>query len=139
MYPWYIQNLYFHDYIGNVSSTNAIRRDENVNVEFYPRFPVCGGWQIDWNTGYKVPTKYHLSRPKVDDDDSYLLEVPFMHNYDVLLAENYTFEVILPFGASDIKYELPFSDEESYIESSQLTLDFFGTPKLVIKKKNVFT
>ena len=24
-YPWYIQSLYFHDFIGNISSTNALR------------------------------------------------------------------------------------------------------------------
>ena len=24
-YPWYIQNLYFHDFIGNISTTNAFR------------------------------------------------------------------------------------------------------------------
>jgi len=24
-YPWYISNLYFHDYIGNISSTQAQR------------------------------------------------------------------------------------------------------------------
>lgn len=27
-YPWYIQGMYFHDYIGNISSTNAFRDSE---------------------------------------------------------------------------------------------------------------
>lgn len=109
-YPWYIQNLYFNDYIGNISSTNAIRQEEHVNVEFYPRYPICGGWKVDWNLGYKMPTKYHLSRP-AEDDELYSLDINFLHNYDILLAENYTFEVILPYGAYDIKVSIlfPFS------------------------------
>ena len=100
-YPWYIQNLYFHDYIGNISSTNALREEQHVNVDYYPRFPVCGGWQVDWNMGYKMPTKYHLNRLS-ESDNMYTLEIPFLYNYDVLLAEDYTVEVILPYGATDI-------------------------------------
>lgn len=100
-YPWYVQNMYFNDFIGNISSTNAIRKDDSVEVDFYGRFPVCGGWKSDWNTGFQVPTKYHLSRV-ADTKDTYALEMPFLHNYDVLLAENYTVEYILPYGASEI-------------------------------------
>ena len=100
-YPWYIQNLYFHDYIGNISSTNAVREEEHVEVDFEPRFPICGGWKTDWNLGYKMPTKYHMTRES-EKDNLYTLEVPFLHQYDVLLAENYTVEIILPYGASDI-------------------------------------
>ena len=70
-------------------------------TQYSPRYPVCGGWKIDWNQGYKVPTKYHL-RTVDKSRTEYQLEIPFLYNYDVLLAENYTLEVILPFGASDI-------------------------------------
>ena len=52
-----------------------------------------------------MPTKYHLSR-SLEDEDSYTLEVDFLHNYDVLLAENYTVEIILPYGASDFKVSI---------------------------------
>ena len=50
-----------------------------------------------------MPTKYHLQRAA---EDEYVLELNFLHNYDVLLAENYTFEVVLPYGASDITVSL---------------------------------
>jgi oligosaccharyltransferase complex subunit alpha (ribophorin I) len=100
-YPWYIQSMYFNDYIGNISTTNAVREEEVVKVDYYPRYPVCGGWKVDWSMGYKMPTKYHLSKAN-PEEDLYTLEIPFLHNYDVLLAENYTFEVVLPFGAVDI-------------------------------------
>ena len=101
-FPWYIQNLYFHDYIGNISTTHAFREEEHVKVGYSPRYPVCGGWKVDWNQGYTVPTKYHL---RLEDASSnlYKLDIPFMYNYDVLLAENYTLEIILPYGASEIE------------------------------------
>mmetsp|Transcript_16736 Transcript_16736/g.21151 ORF Transcript_16736/g.21151 Transcript_16736/m.21151 type:complete len:204 (+) Transcript_16736:847-1458(+) len=136
-FPWYIQNLYFHDFIGNISTTNAIREEEIVKVGYSPRFPICGGWKTDWNQGYKMPTKYHL-RLEDSSQGIYKLEIPFLYNYDVLLAENYFVEVILPYGASDIQFELPFEVKESELTKSMLTLDFFGTPKLVLKAKDVF-
>ena len=33
---------------------------------------------------------------------------------------------------------MPFAHDSDEIGTSQLTLDFFGTPKLIIKKKNAF-
>ena len=101
-YPWYIQSMYFNDYIGNISSTNAYREEDHVSLKYYPRYPICGGWKVDWNQGYQMPTKYHLTR-SLDDPDQYTLEFDFLHNYDVLLAENYTVEIIFPFGATDFK------------------------------------
>lgn len=106
-------------------------------MTYSPRFPICGGWKTDWNQGYQVPSKYHL-RLEDPDEKLYKLEIPFLYNYDVLLAENYTFEVILPYGASDIKFELPFDHDEAEIGTSVLSLDFFGTPKLSIRRRDVF-
>lgn len=136
-FPWYIQNLYFHDFIGNISTTNALREEEHVKVTYSPRFPICGGWKTDWNQGYNVPSKYHL-RLEDSNEKLYKLEIPFVYNYDVLLAEDYTFEVILPYGASDIQFELPFEVDKSEHGTVYLTLDFFGTPMLTIKKRDVF-
>jgi hypothetical protein len=85
-----------------------------------------------------MPTKYHLSR-SLEDENLYSLEFDFLHNYDVLLAENYTVEIILPYGASDFKIETPVEYESFHVEKSFLTLDFFGTPKLVLKKSNAFS
>lgn len=49
-----------------------------------------------------MPTKYHLSFDE-EISDGYILEVGFFHNYDVLLAEDYIVNVVLPFGAYDIE------------------------------------
>ena len=49
-----------------------------------------------------MPTKYHLS---FDEEvaDGFVLEMSFFHNYDVLLAEDYNVNVVLPYGAYDIE------------------------------------
>lgn len=107
-YPWYIQGMYVNDFIGNISSTNAFRSEEHVKLEFRPRFGICGGWKTDWNQGYNMPTKYHVQNNN-RDRDLYAFNFTFLHNYDVLLAENYTVEVVLPFGATDIQVRLLFN------------------------------
>ena len=49
-----------------------------------------------------MPTKYHL---QFDEEiyDGFILEINYFHNYDVLLAEDYTVNVVLPYGAYDIE------------------------------------
>lgn len=64
-----------------------------------------------------MPTKYHLTRG-TDDPDLYTLEFDFLHNYDVLLVENYTLEVILPLGTYDFKIETPIDYESYHLEKS---------------------
>ena len=101
-YPYYIKGMYVGDYIGNISSTHALRTTTNVELEFEPRFPVCGGWQNDWNQGYSMPTRFHLAE-STTQADLFKLTMPFLHQYDQLLTEDYTVEVTLPLGATNIK------------------------------------
>lgn len=101
-YPYYIKGLWISDYIGNISSSNALRTASKVSLEFRPRFPVCGGWQTDWNQGYNMPVKHHLSK-STTDTEFFRLVVPFYHSYDTLLTEEYRVEVTLPHGAQNIK------------------------------------
>ena len=80
-YPYYIKGMYVGDFIGNISSTHALRTSTNVELEFEPRFPVCGGWQVDWNQGYSMPTRFHLSE-STTQADLFKLTMPFLHQYD---------------------------------------------------------
>jgi hypothetical protein len=38
----YIRGLYYWDYIGNISSSNAFREMDKVKFRIEPRFPVFG-------------------------------------------------------------------------------------------------
>jgi len=118
-----------------MTSSKASRTEKDVSVTLLPRYQVCGGWKADWTQTYNMPTKYHLST-KIDDPDTYHFNFTYLHDYDVLLAENYTLELTLPYGAHEIEAHVPFDVEQS-IKTSYGTLDFFGKPKLVMKRHNV--
>lgn len=128
--------MYIGDYIGNISTTNAFRSASSVELELRSRYPVCGGWQNDWNQGYNMPTRFHLTE-SATVANLYKLSVPYYHNYDVLLTEDYLVEVVLPLGASDINVNLPF-DAEITINNSEAfnTLDYMGAPVVRIKSEN---
>jgi oligosaccharyltransferase complex subunit alpha (ribophorin I) len=100
-YPYYIKGLYVHDYIGNISSSHAERTNTNVEMDLKPRFPICGGWQTDWNQGYSMPTRFVMSE-STQFDNLYKVSLPFYHSYDVLMTEEYQMQIVLPMGASDI-------------------------------------
>lgn len=100
--PRYIRGLYYYDFIGNISSSNAFRDHEKVAFSIEPRFPIFGGWKTDWNQGYNIPTKYHLFYDLLNPEN-YVLNFTFLHNFEEIIAENYTLKVILPEGATNIK------------------------------------
>merc|ERR1711935_138023 len=133
----YNHGLYYYDYIGNISSSNAERKDDHVAFNIEPRFPIFGQWKTDWNQGYQMPTHHHLFQDKAQPD-RHTLEIDFMHAYDKSLTEDYTVKVILPEGAHDIKVELAGDIEPNSIDVGKYfgTLDYFGRPEISIKKTN---
>jgi len=100
--PYYIHDLYIRDVIGNMTNVKAQRNEKDVTLSFIPRFQICGGWRADWSQFYQIPTKYHLVT-KLDDPTLHVFNFTYLHDYDVLLTENYTLEVTLPYGAKDIQ------------------------------------
>lgn len=48
-FPRHIHDLYYTDYIGNISSSHAFRDEHAVTLDIEPRFHVFGGWKTDWN------------------------------------------------------------------------------------------
>lgn len=83
-----------------------------------------------------MPTKYHLFYDMMNPEN-YVFNFTFLHNYENILAENYTLKVILPEGATNIVAHLPFEvdSEERGLHFS--TLDYLGRPVVIIKKNNV--
>ena len=47
--PQYIHGLYYYDYIGNISTSSADRKEDAVHFQIEPRFPIFGQWKTDWN------------------------------------------------------------------------------------------
>jgi oligosaccharyltransferase complex subunit alpha (ribophorin I) len=134
--PRYIRGLYYWDYIGNISSSNALREDNEVRFRIEPRFPVFGQWKVDWSQGYNMPTRYHLFQ---NENGRFIFNYTFDQDFSDILAENYTLKVILPEGATNLKVHLPFAVDSVEHELYFSTLDYIGRPQITIKKANVIS
>lgn len=74
----------------------------------------------------------------MDDPELYVFNFTYLHDYDVLLTENYTLEIELPFGAKDVQIDAPVKLDESFMTTENGgTLDFFPKTKIVLRKLNV--
>ncbi len=61
----------------------------------------------------------------------------FDHDFNDILAENYTLRVILPEGATNVKVHLPFPVDSMETGSYFSTLDYIGKILVTIRKENV--
>lgn len=69
--PKFAHSLYYVDAIGNISTSNAYRDQNEVNFRVSPRFPIMGGWKTTWNQGYSLPSKNYI-RYRNDDKDVFV-------------------------------------------------------------------
>ena len=134
--PHYIRGLYYWDYIGNISTSNAFREEDDVRFRIEPRFPVFGQWKIDWSQGYNMPTRFHLLQ---NQQGRFIFNYTFDHDIADILAENFTLKVVLPEGATNIKVHLPFAVDSIEQGLHFSTLDYIGKPMITIKKDNVLS
>jgi oligosaccharyltransferase complex subunit alpha (ribophorin I) len=100
--PRHIRGLYYWDFIGNISSSQAYRDNDKVTLRIEPRFPIFGQWKTDWSQGYNIPTRFNLFQES-DSPSRYIFNYTFIHDYSNFLAENFTLKVILPEGSTNIK------------------------------------
>lgn len=85
-----------------------------------------------------MPTKFHLST-EMNNQEMFVLNCSFLHNYDDILAEDYKVKVILPEGATNIQVHLPFGIDSKEESLDYSTLDFQGRPVVTLSKKNVIS
>eukprot|EP00920_Eleutheroschizon_duboscqi_P006642 GHVT01015627.1.p1 GENE.GHVT01015627.1~~GHVT01015627.1.p1 ORF type:complete len:937 (+),score=246.35 GHVT01015627.1:220-2811(+) len=124
------------DKIGNISSTIVARRGQNAlgqptytSLDFYPRFPVLGGWSTDWHLSYDLPIRTVLS--VVPGTLSHVLNVTLASAYRATYAENLVTKVILPAGAYNVRVATPVPLDGLWLEHSYSWLDFVQ-PRTVV-------
>ena len=128
--------LWYRDEIGNVSTSNARREMNEVNLELTPRFPILGGWKSNFDIGYNLPTKFHV---KTNNKGNYRLNLTFGMPYQNMLARNYTVKIILPESADNIKVDLPIEKDYSLEYDKEYgCLDLFGRKSIIIKLNNMY-
>ena len=126
--------MYYRDEIGNISTSNLLNQDDSVEVELRPRFPLFGGWQTRYYLGYNLPAYQYL----FNKGSNFALKMRVVdHVFDDFVVDNLVLKVVLPEGASNIKFVAPFEVEEGARENHKTYLDTTGRPVVVIKKKNL--
>ncbi|CAH0489122.1 unnamed protein product [Peronospora farinosa] len=131
-------NVYYRDQIGNVSTSHlqpAGRRGSYQDLEFYPRFPLFGGWKTQWYLGYSVFTHSVLTHV----GNKFKLKASFSTPVQDASVDDLTVKVILPEGATNIQVSVPFSVDRTSEATRQTYLDTpaVGRPVVILDKKNV--
>ncbi|KAH8704756.1 putative oligosaccharyl transferase subunit [Talaromyces proteolyticus] len=99
---------YFTDDVGNVSTSRYRPGNpgREAHLELKPRYPVFGGWKYSFRIGWNNALSSFLRKV---GSDSYALKVPFIEgpkNPEGIQYDKVVVRVILPEGATDVRYEL---------------------------------
>lgn len=133
--PLTATDIYFRDRIGNISSSDIRVVGKNLEVDFYPRFPLFGGWRIRFYIGYNLPISDYLTTA-LNNPEKHKLRYKFSVPFDAPV-EDLTLRVIVPEGASDIEFRTSFPIDSEHRENLKTYLDVGGRTVVVVKKKNV--
>eukprot|EP00002_Diphylleia_rotans_P004522 TRINITY_DN1335_c0_g1_i1.p1 TRINITY_DN1335_c0_g1~~TRINITY_DN1335_c0_g1_i1.p1 ORF type:complete len:612 (-),score=130.83 TRINITY_DN1335_c0_g1_i1:564-2399(-) len=132
--PNYVSDMYYRDAIGNISTSHVYQGKEHTSVELTPRFPLLGGWKVDFTWGYSVP----ISRAVVYNTGSnrYRASIPFNIPFDIP-ADHITTKILLPEGATNIKVEADSKIKRLADSLAILNLEIDGRPVLTFEASNV--
>jgi len=132
--PASARDVYYRDVIGNISTSNMMVKEDSVEVELRPRFPLFGGWQTSYYMGYNLPSFEYL----FNKGSKYVLKIRVVdYIYDDFVVDKLTVKIALPEGASNIRVHAPFDITEGPRENHKTYLDTTGRPVVVLTKSNV--
>lgn len=131
-------NPYFTDDIGNVSTSRFRSNLREANLELKPRYPVFGGWNYSFRVGWDANLRNFLRTVK--GGDGYVLRVPFLEGPKMSEGVSYAkvqLRVILPEGATNVKFETEVPLVASEISSHKTFMDTLGRTTLKLTAMNV--
>jgi len=132
--PASARDVYYRDVIGNISTSNMLVKEDSVEVELKPRFPLFGGWQTQYYMGYNLPSFEYL----FNRGSKYVLKMRVIdYIYDDFVVDKLTVKIALPEGAKNIKLHAPFAVNEGTREVHKTYLDTTGRTVVVLNKNNV--
>lgn len=127
-------DIYYRDEIGNISTSFLYYKEDTVEVELRPRFPLFGGWGTRYTLGYNLPTSHYL----LSNGNNYLLKMPVVDLlYRNMVIEEAVVDVILPEGSSDMELVTPFDAIQLNTSLHFTYLDVIGRPVVTFKKQNL--
>ncbi|KAG0360606.1 proteasome regulatory particle base subunit [Podila minutissima] len=133
--PKLARDIYYRDEIGNISTSTIHHLDKAIGLSLQPRFPIFGGWNTTFYTGYNVPLDGIVHR--VPDTEKYILK---MYLFDLIKESSYDkveVRVVLPEGSKNVKAHLPFSVDSIEYSISKTYMDSAGRSTVTIKASNL--
>ncbi len=132
--------IYYRDELGNVTSSHLRKsRTGKFNLlQMKLRFPVYGGWHINWYQGYNLPLASMVTRVP-NTSDRYLLECDLFHPISIV-AEKLTIHLVLPPGATNVKIESPQRDmeQDSFRRYTYLDVPWTSRNVITLELNDVF-
>ncbi|PRP86177.1 ribophorin I-like [Planoprotostelium fungivorum] len=129
-------DVYYRDNIGNISTSNFNENAKPPTLEFQPRTMLFGGWRIQFENGYNLPSDKYLFRDN-QDSSRYVLNVPFVAQLEDAVYDEVEIKFILPEGVKKAEISTPFSLDSETIGKHYTYLDTSGRTTITITKRNV--
>ncbi|EWC46480.1 hypothetical protein DRE_04203 [Drechslerella stenobrocha 248] len=129
------KDAYFTDEVGNVSTSRFRSDTREAVLDIKPRFPVFGGWNYSFVVGWNNDLPGYLRRGKGDE---YILKVPLLQGPSQSTSYGEVeVTIILPEGATDIKYLAPITigKEERFLHKT--FMDTLGRTSVRLTINNV--
>ena len=126
--PVFTRDPYYRDAIGNISTSFFRTEADKAVCELRPRFPVFGGWKVEFTWGYNFP----LAKVLAYDSEAghYVLSIPASSAIEHAMVDELITDIVLPEGASHVASSFsspqPFT-QEFHAHSAHLDL----TPRQV--------
>ncbi|PNW75344.1 hypothetical protein CHLRE_12g523300v5 [Chlamydomonas reinhardtii] len=127
------RSLYYVDLIGNISSSNTRKTVQATVVDIDLRYPLMGGWKVDFTLGYSVPLTGFLFHTK---GGRRKLTMDLASPLEDVFVEDMVVRVVLPEGSSKLQAVLPYDMDQS-TDVKYTYLDTTGRPVLVLHRRNV--
>ncbi|KAI5847764.1 Ribophorin I [Morchella snyderi] len=127
---------YFTDEIGNVSTSRFRSNIREANLELKPRYPVFGGWNYTFVTGWNHDLRDFVRGHKNGED--FVLKVPFLEGpKEAVTYKDLEVTVVLPEGATNVKYvsPIPLVKEEQYLHKT--FMDTIGRTAVKLTAVNI--
>ncbi|MEW5299648.1 MAG: hypothetical protein WDW36_002642 [Sanguina aurantia] len=132
--PASAHSMYYVDLIGNISSSNVRKSPTETVLDFEPRYPLVGGWKVDFRIGYSVPLEGFLfGKPS---DGKRRLTMALSTPLEDVHVEQMEVRIVLPEGSSAINTILPYEMEQS-ADVKFTYLDVTGRPVVVLRKSHL--
>ncbi|EKM80291.1 hypothetical protein AGABI1DRAFT_113490 [Agaricus bisporus var. burnettii JB137-S8] len=139
-----IDNVYYYDQIGNVSTSKlnvapAVAKGEPVvktsllNMKL--RYPLMGGWNYTFTVGWDADLAGVAGYNSATGE--YNVEIPIMTTIPGAVVNQHELKIVLPEGATDVEVVTPYPSLTLWLDKHTAYLDTIGRPAIMFEYKDL--